>query len=76
MKHPSDFPTLSSHRHAPLIITPQGRQGRFLVGKTATVVTSLVRRAVAATAFYLSKSRQDLNLGGLAYQCHGSPTPS
>ena len=74
MKHPSDVSTLSSHRHASLINTPQSRQGRFLVGKTAKTVTSLVHRAVAATAIYFSKSRQDLNLGGLA--CHESPIPS
>ena len=37
MKHPSDVPTLSFHKLAPLIVTPQGHQGRFLVGKTATL---------------------------------------
>ena len=63
MKHPSDIPTLSFQKLAPLIITPQGHHGRFLVGKTATgVTTSLEHRALADTAFYFSKSRQDLNL--------------
>ena len=44
----------------------QGRHGYFLEGKTATVEATS-----AAAAFYSAKSRQGLDLGGLA-SC-GSP---
>ena len=40
----------------------QGRQGRFLAGKSAICSGS----QIAAATFYSAKSKQDLGLGGLA----------
>ena len=49
----------------------QGHHGRFLAGKTATVVPHHRHVVAAASMIYFAKSRQDQRLGGLA-SC-GSP---
>ena len=46
---------------ADTIITFQGRHGRFLPGKTATV------EATSLATLNFAKSRQDLGLGGFAF---------
>ena len=49
----------------------QGRHGRFLEGKTATVADIYQRAAAAGATFYFAKTRQDLGFGNLPSR--GSP---
>jgi hypothetical protein len=49
----------------------QGCHSQFLAGKASTVSTTSASATIAAAAFYSAKSRQGLDLGGLA-SC-GSP---
>jgi hypothetical protein len=56
---------------ADFLFSLQGRNGRFLAGKDATVSPLRRPAAAAATVFYFSKFSQGPSLGCLA--CRGGP---